>query len=556
MKVAEAIAQAMAAEAEGPIFGLMGDANMSIWDGLTRQDVTMIHTRYDAAAVLMADGFARATGKLGIATVTCGPGLANCANAILTAARASSPVVVVTGEYAPFGKGTLQAFDTALFARTCEAGFKSLTDLDTMAEEISEAFYQARTRKGPVIISLPAKYWEAELPWSWEYQPSSQFIVAQPEPDRGAVERVARLLAEAERPVIIAGRGAVIADARAELEELAELSGALLATSLLGKGLFQDNPWDVGISGSYSSKPTEKLMADADFVLGVGASLNFFTTEGGMLFPSAKVARIDVKPYPNDIGVVPGDYVRGDAKVSALALVEALKAMGVRKDGYRTGDTRAQLKVDPIEDLRTDGIDPRDLMSVLSTCLPERVQVITDAGQFWVWPHAYLAMPRGARYQQTCNFGSVGLAVSQGIGAALGAPDRLTIVVTGDGGLLQCIQELHVAAQYKVPVIVIVMNDAGYGAEVHKMNAKHMNPRDVVWDSPDFVAVARGFGGDGKLIESSDALPEAFAEATRFKGPYVIDARISTSITGDYYQRIYMGRENPTPLLRMPPAQA
>ena len=380
--------------------------------------------------------------------------------------------------------------------------------------------------------------------------------MTQQEPEHGAIKRVARLIAEAKRPVIVAGRGAILAGARAEIDELGELAGALMATSLLGKGFFDGHPYDVGISGSYSSNPTEKLMADADFVLGIGASMNFFTTEGGMLFPEAKVARIDTKPFPSDIGVVPGEYICGDARLATVALTKALKAQGVRKEGYRTAETRALLKVAPIADPRTDGIDQRQLMHVLSTCLPERAQVITDAGQFWNWPHAYLALPRGASYQHTCNFGSVGLGVSQGIGAAIGSPDRLTVVITGDGGLLQCIQELHVAAQYKVPIVVLVMNDAGYGAEVHKMNAKGMNPRDVVWDSPDFVAVARGFGGDGTVIRSSDALVVAFADAVRSGGPYVIDARISPSLTGDYYQRIYLGRENPTPLLRPQTAQA
>jgi thiamine pyrophosphate-dependent acetolactate synthase large subunit-like protein len=423
-------------------------------------------------------------------------------------------------------------------------------DLDTMAEDISEAFYYSRTRKCPVIISLPAKYWEGELDWSWNYQPSSQFVVTQQEPEQRAVDRVADMMVAAERPVIIAGRGAVLAGARAEIERLGDMAGALMATSLLGKGFFDGHPYDVGISGSYSSNPTEKLMAEADFVLGIGASMNFFTTEGGMLFPSAKVARIDIKPYPNDIGIVPGEYIRGDAKLGTLALIKVLERSGVQKEGYRTAQTRELLKVAPIPDRRSDGIDQRELMHVLSTCLPENAQVITDAGMFWNWPHAYLALPRGARYQHTCNFGSVGLGLSQGIGAAIGSPDRVTVVITGDGGLLQCIQELHVAAQYKVPIVVLIMNDAGYGAEVHKMNASGKNPRDVVWDSPDFVAVARGFGGDGSLITESKALPDAFGKAIKSGGPYVIDARISPSLTGDYYQRIYLGRENPTPLLR------
>jgi len=553
LTVAKAVADALAIEADGPIFGLMGDANMAVWDSLCRDPRTrMIATRHDAAAVLMADGYARATGKLGVCTVTCGPGLANCATALLTAARAQTPLVLFTGEYQPVGKGNLQAFDQKQFAAVCEAGFRTLSTLDRLAEDIREGFYAARTRQKPYILSLPAEYWEAELPWEWEYRPSHEFITGTaPAPQPEAVEQLAARLAAAKRPVFIAGRGATQPGVRAQIERLGELTGALLASTLISKGYFDGHEWDLGISGLFSSAPTEELMADADFVLGIGASLNLFTTEGGMLFPGAEVARIDVKPQPPEIGMLPGMYVQGDAKKTVMALVATLERRAHRKEGYRTTAARGILATQPAPpDRATDGLDPRELMRVLARALPRDTQVVVGAGHFWAWPAFHLALPPGGSYVHTVSFGSIGLGLAHGIGAATGNPGRTTLVIEGDGGLLQSIQELHAAAEQNTPLILLVMNDGGFGAEVHKMRLKGRDPRDATWRSPDFVAIARGFGGDGVRLNSESDLTGAIARGLEAKGPFLIDARISPTMLNDAYTRLYRAQPNSVPLLR------
>ena len=392
MKVNEALADALAIEAAGPIFGLMGDANMPVWGALCKDSRTrMVWSRDDGAAILMADGYSKATGKLGVVTVTCGPGLANGANAILTAARAGTPLVVFTGEYTDDGgKGGLQALDQRQFAQACEAEFRPLARLDSLAEDIAEGFFTARTRQCPVILNMPAALWEAELPRDWDYRASSAFIPSQSHaPPEEALAEVVAALAVAKRPVLVAGRDAILADAKGDIERLGDRIGALLATSLVAKGLFDGHPWDVGISGSFSSAPTEKLMAEADFVLGIGASMNFFTSEGGMLFPSAQVARIDVKPFPAAIGAIPGLYLQGDARKTTLALLRALEARGVKGEGFRTAASRDVMNASPEQLPRpTDGLDPRELMRVLSRCLPTNAQVVCGAGHFWSWPIA------------------------------------------------------------------------------------------------------------------------------------------------------------------------
>lgn len=554
--VAEALADALAAESDGVVFGLMGDANMAVWDALVAaRRVRIVWSRQDGTAILMADGYAQAGGKLGIATVTSGPGLASAANALLSAARAGTAMVVLTGEYpGDAAKPSLQALDTRRFAAACECEFRSLSSTDTLAEDVAEAFYLARTRQCPVIMSLPHALWDAELPWEWRYRASTEYV---PRRDMGApAEAVATLverLAAAERPVVIAGRGAQRADARDAAMALADHVGALLATSLVAKGFFDGHPYDVGIAGSYSSVPTEALMASADFVLALGASLNDFTTEGGLLFPTAEVARVDLKPHAAMIGSAPGLYVQGDARRTAEAVLTVLRDCKAPSTGYRTAATRELLaSAVPLPLPPGDGLDPRALMRVLSHALPANAQVVCGAGHFMSWPIAHLALPPGGRFQHTASFASIGLGLGQAIGAALADPARLTVLVEGDGSLLQAVQELHAAAEQKVRLAVVLLNDSGYGAEVLKMQWKGRDARHARWKSPDFVALARGLGCEGLLLQREEDLGAAIAQAEAMDRPLLIDARISPTTVSDAYSRMFLAEANSIPLLRPP----
>jgi acetolactate synthase-1/2/3 large subunit len=549
MKVYEAIANALIAEATEHVFGLIGDANMALWSVL-RQQLTIVSARNDSGAVLMADGYAQATGRLGIATVTAGPGIASCGSAMVSAARAQTPMIIFTGEYSA-GSHNVQAFDHRRFAAACESHFQPLA-LESLAEDILEGFYAARTRRCPVVLNLPSALWEADYAWEWSYRPSTQFITGiSPAPQPDDLDALVQRLVEAQRPVIIAGRGAAVAGVRELLEALADRVGALLGTSLLAKGFFDGHPYDIGICGSFSSAPSERLLADADFVLGVGASLNYYTTEGGMLFPSAEVARIDSNPAPRAVGVLPGLYLHGDARKSVNALLTALDRRGTKNEGFRTAETRSILQA-PAPPLQSpdDGLDPRKLMRELARVLPDRTQIVSGGGHFIGWPVLHLALPPGGRYQHTIAFGSIGLAMAHGIGAAVGNPDRTTIVIEGDGSLMQGIAELHIAAERKLPLIVLVLNDGGYGAEVHKLAMKGFGVEDAAWRSPDFVAIARGFGCDGVRLAKEDELGPAILNALNAKGPHLIDARVSPSLLSDVYLKLYRGQANTAPLLR------
>jgi len=553
MKAYEAIAQSLLAEGVTDFFGLMGDGNMWLWCAMCRNpSVKPYNARHESMAVSMADGYTRTTGKIGVAMVTCGPGLTQCGTSLIAAYRGKTPLVVIAGEIQPGAKNKTQSMDQKRFVEASSARFFTVTSLDNMAEEIAEAFYAARTGRGPVVLNLPMHLQEENLDWDYEYRPSTDFLPPRTEtPSPDLLAPVIEKLIAAERPVIIAGRGARAANAKEEIERLADRVGALLATSLQGKGYFAGHPWDIGIAGAFASAPSEQLLADADFVLGVGAELGYYTTEGGLLFPSAEVARIDIKPMPEEIGVIPGLYVQGDGRKAVAAINEALEARQVRKDGFRNAATKAVLDAPPHQfDAPKDGLNPRALARNLGAALPKGALLTVGAGHFFSWICMYTPLPEGVEVQYSYGFGAVGQGIGVAIGTGAGNPGRQHIAVEGDGSLMFNLQELETIVRHKMQMVLIVWNDAGYGAEVHKLVAKGFDEKLAQWESPNFVALAKAFGGDGVLLKDPSELGGAIAEGLRKGGLYLIDARVSPTTPTDPYAKVHFGIESHAPLLR------
>jgi len=534
-------------------FGLMGDGNMWLWGAMCRNPaVSHVSLRHESMAVSAADGYARTTGKVGVAMVTCGPGLTQCGTSLIAAFRGKTPVVVIAGEIPAGNKNKTQTMDQRRFVEASSARFHTITSIDNMAEEIAEAFYAARVHRGPVVLNLPMDLQEKSFDWDYDYRPSTDFLpsrVETPSPD--LLAPVIEKLMAAQRPVIIAGRGARAANARDEIIKLADKVGALLATSLQGKGYFAGHPWDIGIAGAFASAPSEQLLADADFVLGVGAELGYYTTEGGLLFPSAEVARIDIKAQPEEIGVIPGLYVQGDGRKAVAALNDALEARQVRKPGFRTAETRAVLDAPPHKfDPPADGLNPRTLAWNLGAALPKDSLLTCGAGHFFSWIGMYAPLPAGVEIQYSYNFGAVGQGIGVAIGTGFGNRGRQHIAVEGDGSLMFNLQELETIVRHKLQMVLIVWNDCGYGAEVHKLVAKGFDEKLAQWESPNFVALAKAFGGDGVLLADPSEIGGAIAEGLRKGGLFLIDARVSPTTPTDPYAKVHFGIESHAPLLR------
>jgi thiamine pyrophosphate-dependent acetolactate synthase large subunit-like protein len=316
--------------------------------------------------------------------------------------------------------------------------------------------------------------------------------------------------------------------------------------------MFLGHPFDVGLSGGFASGPTASLLREADFVLAIGASLNFYTAgEADFLFPNAAIARIDIAPASPGLNHLPGLYAQGDARAAALALREEIEKRQASKTGFRTPATEAALRQQlPLPPKPSDGLDPRRLMRALSAALPRDAMVATGSAHFWTFPMMHLALPEGGLLEYSGDFGEIGSGVPLGLGTAIGTPGRAHVVIEGDGSIMQHLQELETAVRCGIQLVVVVMNDAGYGAEVHKLRSKNLGTGMAQWDSPDFVAVARALGGDGVLLKSENEIGDAVKKGIAAGGLYLIDARTSPTAFNDRYGKIFFGVKNQAPLLR------
>src|SRR3984893_5712587 len=369
------------------------------------------------------------------------------------------------------------------------------------------------------------------------------------EPSSAEIHKVADLLIASQRPIFIAGRGALKPNARAEIEELAELAGALLATSAVAGGLFAGNPWSVGITGGFASPLAAELIGDSDLLVSFGASLNMWSTRHGRLVgPSAKVVQVDIDPdaigghIQADAGIV------GDSTATARALSAALKARGIRRPGRRSRALAERIASgawaqQPYEEVDSTGrIDPRTLSVALEEALPSDRTLVVDSGHFMGWAPMYLDLSADRGFIFTQSFQSIGLGLATAIGAAVARPDRLTVAALGDGGLLMSLPELETVARLGLNLLIVVYNDPAYGAEVHHF-ATLGRPLDIVrFPDTDFAAIARACGLEGLTVQS----PEDLAPATRWlAGPrakaLLLDAKVIPTVVAEWLEEAFKG---------------
>ena len=374
MKVSDALASAFVKEGVTTVFGLMGNGNMYWWHALDQHpDVAIYETRHEGTALTMAEGWARATGQPGICTVTQGPGLSQLATALIVAARAKVPMVVFAGDTALDDPDGVQQLDQARFAAATEAGFVPIWKASEAEDAVRTAFYRARVESRPIVLNAPidvqAEDYDGDLD---EYQPSSTLLPGRQrvQPDADLLREAARVIAESKKPVIVAGQGAAAAGAGEAITQLADRIGALLATTLPMKGWLGESEYHVGVSGLYATRTAIELFADADVVIGVGASLNHYTTEHGYIFPNARYVQIDLKPsIVMGTGKRADHYLQGDAKLTVEMLDRQLAEQGVSSTGFRTAETRAMLAEydpDPREfELDPGTVDPRQVAAIL-----------------------------------------------------------------------------------------------------------------------------------------------------------------------------------------------
>jgi thiamine pyrophosphate-dependent acetolactate synthase large subunit-like protein len=481
------------------------------------------------------------SGNVGVCSVHQGPGFTNVLTGLTEAAKSRTPLLILAGEAPRAAIRSNFRIDQPAIAATLGAVPERIHSGASAAADTARALRRARVERRPVVLNLPLDVQLEAAPGG-----AARGLLREPErpaPAPDAVAEVAEAIAAARRPVIIAGRGAVLAGAREPLERLGDAIGAVLATSAMGHGLFEGSAWAVGISGGFASPIAARLVAEADLVLAFGANLTRWTTRDGKLIArGAKVVQVDLDEEslgahrPVQLAVV------GDAAKTA----EALLAAGASNPGFRAEPglereiAQGSWRDAPFEDAGdATHLDPRALSIALDALLPAERAVAVDSGHFMGFPPMYLRVPDPQGFVFTQAFQSIGLGLASGIGAAIARPDRLTVACLGDGGALMALPELETLARLQLPVLVVIYNDAAYGAEVHHFGPQGLPLELVRFPDTDFAALARAAGAHGLTARTLEDLDGVGAWLAERDGPLVVDAKITPDFCAEWLEEAF-----------------
>src|ERR1700729_1365991 len=542
--VASVVAQDLAGYGARRCFGLLGTANFKISHGLVEAGVELISARHEGNAAAMGDAYAKATGELTLVSVHSGPGLTNALTGIAEAAKSRTPLLVLAGDVPSGAVKNNFYIEQAEMVRAVGAVSERLHTPGSAGEDMLRAVTRALRDRQTVVLSMPLDVQHMPLASNLpplELPPAPGRL----HPDPRAVERLADALLHAQRPLILGGRGAVISDAEQDLVALADSTGALLATSVCGHGLFSGNPWSVGISGGFSSPVADELIAESDFILAFGASLTQWTTKKGKLIaPGAVVAQVDVD-VPKLGYQQPVHYaVQGDARVTAEALLAELDRQDFEasRPGRRSDAMRARIRAGDNhhfphpDESNAQFIDPRTLSKAVDALLPVDRVVASDSVHFCGWVPRYLRVPNARASCLSHSLHGVVLGVPAAIGLALANPGKLAVLGAGDGGFMMSMADFETALRLKLRLCVLVYNDSSYAAEVHYFGRQGFSTDIVRFPDTDFAAIARGYGARGATVRTlADLEPVKAWIAEGAPGVFVIDGKINPTLEADWH---------------------
>lgn len=502
----EYVLDAIAAEGVDTIFGVIGEGNAHLLDRSNDAPLTFEQARHEQAAVSMADGYARTSHGVAVCTLTHGPGVTNGATGIAAADRDNVPIVVLVGDTGIAGRETsLQYLNHQSFAEPISVYQTRIETTETIPDVLKRAFDRARTRSGPVLVEIPTDVQEGEAP-DVDYRPTSR-PRQRARPDEGLLAEAVALIDDADNPVVLAGGGAMRSDAGAALADFAEHVGAPIATTYFGRGVLpESHPLVSGIAGTFMTPANDALLWDADVAVVVGARLSGKVSRYGELYADADVVQIDVDEESIGSYQDPAVGLVADARAAIEAFTELASPDPARAE--RVAATIADAPspwADGFEQ-RPDEIDPGEFTLELSARVPDDAIITIDSGNNTGFPAVFHEVGADGAMFVNGNFGTMGYALPAALGAKVGAPERTVLCYTGDGALLQVIQELETGVRLGLPIIVAVLNDRSYGIIRHRQNYIYERETASSYDSADFVSIAEGFGARGATIRSPEDL--------------------------------------------------
>ena len=547
--VHEVVAQQLKDAGVTCIFGVMGEDTAPLMVSAAARGIVCHAARHENQATAMADGYWRASGRTGFVTVTGGPGFSNALTAIHTAHRAGSRVVVLAGAGRPTEDDRQRDFVRKASAVGWLKQFPQAAALELLGipvvKPLQGALAPAATQlalalgqRGTVVLVLGRQLLLEKIAPVVAAAPAAEASPAA-SPDASSIAALADLLQETwavNRPLILAGRGAMSSGAGPALRRLGELTGALLATSLPGAALFDGDPYDIGVCGTYASALASDLIPQADCVLAFGATLNLWTTYNNTLFSRAHVIQVDADPVALGRFVDIDLGIAGDARGVAEALVAELERRGHASPGFRTPEVRATIasfvpEADHVDRSTKNLIDPRTLMLALNRILPAGRILCIDGGQHARFAIRNLRVAAARNFMQAVEAGSIGLAMGAGIGAAVARPGELVVVCVGDAAMMMALGDLETAVRLRLPLLVVVSNDSALGAEVNVLSDLGMDTRQAQIAAPSFDAIARALGAQAATVRSTADLRvlEGWLAAPQ-DTPLVLDCRVNPEV--------------------------
>lgn len=520
------------------IFGFPGGAVIDVYDELPNHPFRHILVRHEQAAVHAADGYARASGKVGVCLVTSGPGATNTVTGIATAYMDSIPLVVITGQVPThlIGNDAFQEADIVGITRSCTKHNYLVKNVADLAATIKQAFYIARTgRPGPVLIDLPKNVITASTEFSYPETIHIRSYNPNYSPNRKQLRKAAELIAQAERPAIYAGGGVISSDSAAELVRLAELCQCPVTTTLMGLGAFPgDHPLWLGMLGMHGTYTANMAVNNCDVLISVGARFDDRVTGRVSAFAAgARIIHIDIDPTSISKNVVVHVPVVADCKLGLQGLIEeAGRISGVdwaakhEKWNAALAEMRA---VHPLGYGKTgQRIKPQQVVEKIFEISRGEAIITTEVGQNQMWAAQFYTYRKPRTLLTSGGLGTMGYGFPAAIGAQLAFPDRLVVDVAGDGSIQMNIQELATAVSYQIPVKIVILNNGYLGMvrQWQELFYKKNYCSTCLHTNPDFVALARAYGAEGFLVEKPEELESTLRTAFAHPGPVVVDVRV------------------------------
>lgn len=510
------------------VFGYPGGQILNVYDSLYKYQNEIRHmlTAHEQGAAHAADGYARATGKVGVVMSTSGPGATNLVTGIATAYLDSIPLVAICGNVptTQIGTDSFQEIDITGVTLPITKHNYFVGSVDNLADTIREAFALAQSgRPGPVLIDVPKDVQTAVC----DYEPQAP---VQPEERHAAkdvrIKEAAALINASKRPFIYFGGGLITSEAQEEMLALAEKIDAPIGCSLMGlSGIPTDHPRFLGMQGMHGHYASSMAMHDADLIISLGVRFNDRVTGNREKFAKlAQIIHIDVDGSELSKTVNSACGLRGDVKLTLQKLIPLVSAE--QKPDWEKAVKALKETENDYLDIRP-GLTPRNAIMTLNKHLGENTAVATDVGQHQMWAAQNVSFKKPRRFISSGGLGTMGFGLGAAIGAAVGTGER-SVLVTGDGSFGMCLNELTTAVTYNVPVVILLMNNGVLGM-VRQWQTLFFNKHysNTILDrKTDFVALARAFGADGEAVDTVAALDKAFEHAFSCDGPYVIDCRI------------------------------